>query len=109
MVDDGSAHASVETVGYRRLSDTGWCQLGASDGDLRGCAGETGKEWMVQVHCDEGLASHIGPRVMRVVPSAEHKVRGEALTVEHTGLVMSRERILIQDADAVPLILLRHI
>jgi hypothetical protein len=40
---------------------------------------------------------------MRVVPSAEHKVRGEALTVVHTGLVMSRERILIQDADAVPL------
>jgi hypothetical protein len=40
---------------------------------------------------------------MRVVPSAEHKVRGEALTAVHAGPVMSRERFLIQDADAVPL------
>jgi hypothetical protein len=40
---------------------------------------------------------------MRVVPSAEHNVRREALTVVHAGLVMSRERTLLQDADAVPL------
>jgi hypothetical protein len=40
---------------------------------------------------------------MRVVPSAERKVRGEALTVVHAGQVMNRERFLIQDADAVPL------
>ena len=40
---------------------------------------------------------------MRFVPSAEHKVRGEALTAVHAGRAMSRERILIQDADAVPL------
>jgi hypothetical protein len=32
---------------------------------------------------------------MRVVPSAEHKVRREALTVVHAGLVMSRERTLL--------------
>jgi hypothetical protein len=57
----------------------------------------------VKVHCDEDLASHIGSRVMRAVPSAERKVRGEALTAVHAGLVMNRERILIQDADAVPL------
>ena len=57
----------------------------------------------MKVHCDEDLASHIGPRVMRVVPSAEREVRGEALTAVHAGPVMNRERILIQDADAVPL------
>ena len=26
-----------------------------------GCAGEAGKEWVVKVHCDEGLATRIGP------------------------------------------------
>jgi hypothetical protein len=43
-----------------------------------------------------------GWAIMRVVPSAEHKVGGEALTVVHAGPVMSRERTVIQDANAVP-------
>jgi hypothetical protein len=39
---------------------------------------------MVQVHCDEDLASHID-RESCVSYQAEHKLRSEALTAVHTG------------------------
>jgi hypothetical protein len=48
---------------------------------------ETGKELVVQVHCDEGLASHIGPEPCAVV----RKGRGEASAGERIGQPLSRE------------------
>jgi len=44
--------------------------LRAHDHERAGCAvrRETGKEYEVRVLSDEGLASHIGPRVMRIGP-----------------------------------------
>jgi hypothetical protein len=45
-------------------------QLPRQRWDFRGCAGETGKEWMVQGRCDEDLASDIGHE-----PCASYQVR----------------------------------
>ena len=45
----------------------------------------------------EGLATHTGPESC----VAARKGRGEALTGGRAGRVLSRERILLRDADAV--------
>jgi len=51
----------------------------------------------VQVHCDEGVATHIGPK-----PCADLREDvGEASAGERTGQPLSRERTKIPDADAV--------
>jgi hypothetical protein len=51
----------------------------------------------VQVHCDEGVATHIGPE-----PCADVREDvGEASAGERAGQPLSRERTLIPDADAV--------
>ena len=58
---------------------------------------ETGKEYVVQVHYDEGIAIHIGPE-----PCAETREGiGEASAGERVGQPWSRERIYVPDADAV--------
>jgi hypothetical protein len=49
----------------------------------------------VRVSYDEGIASHIGHESCAARTSAEHKARGEALTMVHTGQVMSREIVSI--------------
>src|SRR5438094_8610834 len=49
---------------------------------------ETGKEHVVKVHCDEGVATHIGPESCA---GAREGIR-EALTGECTGQPSSRER-----------------
>jgi hypothetical protein len=51
----------------------------------------------VQVHCDEGVANHIGPE-----PCADiHEEVGEASVGERAGQPLSRERKLFLGADAV--------
>jgi hypothetical protein len=51
----------------------------------------------VRVHCDEGVATHIGP-----APCADVREDvGEASAGEGTGQPLSRERTIIPDADAV--------
>ena len=51
----------------------------------------------MQVHCDEGVAIHIGPEPCVVVC----KDGGEASVGERIGQPLSRERNLIPGADAV--------
>ncbi len=58
---------------------------------------ETGKEQVVQVHYDEGVASHIGPEPCAGV----REDVGEASAGERIVQPLSRERIVIPDADAV--------
>src|SRR5712692_7578498 len=58
---------------------------------------ETGKEAVVQVHYDEGVATHIGPKPCAVVQQG----RGEASAGERIGQPLSRERTIIPGADAV--------
>jgi hypothetical protein len=53
----------------------------------------------VKVHCGEGLANHTGPESC----VAHREAGGEALTGEHAGQPLSREIVLIQDADVVTL------
>jgi len=50
----------------------------------------------VQVHCDEGIAIHIGPESCA---GSREAVR-EVLTGEHAGQPLSRERLDISGADA---------
>ena len=51
----------------------------------------------MQVHCDEGVATHIGPE-----PCADFREDvGEASAGERAGQPLSRERKLIPGADAV--------
>ena len=51
----------------------------------------------MQVHCDEGVATHIGPE-----PCAGIRVGvGEASVGERAGQPLSRESYLIPNADAV--------
>jgi hypothetical protein len=45
---------------------------------------------MVQVHCDEGVASHIGPEPCAGIREGV----GEASVGEHAGQPLSRERVL---------------
>jgi hypothetical protein len=51
----------------------------------------------VRVHCDEGVATHIGPE--SCVPA--RKGRGEALAGERVGQPLSRESYFNPSADAV--------
>jgi hypothetical protein len=51
----------------------------------------------VQVHCDEGVANHIGPEPCAVI----REDGGEASAGEHIGQPLSRERDLVSGADAV--------
>ncbi len=51
----------------------------------------------MQVHYGEGVAIHTDPESCAVY----REVYGEALTGERAGQPLSRETILIQDADAV--------
>jgi len=58
---------------------------------------ETGKEYVVKVHCDEGVATHIGPKPCAGV----REDVGEASAGEHIGQPLSRETVVIPGADAV--------
>jgi len=60
---------------------------------------ETGKEYVVKVHCDEGVAIHIGPEPCAGV----REDVGEASAGEHIGQPSSREIVVIPGADAVHL------
>ena len=60
---------------------------------------ETGKEYVVKVHCDEGVATHIGPKPCAGV----REDVGEASAGEHIGQPLSREIVVIPGADAVHL------
>ena len=51
----------------------------------------------MEVHCDEGVANHIGPESCAGLREGV----GEALTGERTGQPLSRERELIPGADSV--------
>jgi len=53
-----------------------------------GAPGETGKEWVVKVHCDEGVAIHIGPEPC----VATREGNREASVGERVGRLLSRER-----------------
>ena len=52
----------------------------------------------MQVRHDEGVAIHIGPESC----ASHREVLREALTGERTGQPLSRDRLLIPGADAVP-------
>ena len=58
---------------------------------------ETGKEQVVQVHYDEGVAIHIGPEPCAGIREGV----GEASAGERAGQPLSRDRKLILGADAV--------
>jgi len=58
---------------------------------------ETGKEYMVQVHCSEGVAIRIGPEPCAIT----RKDGGEASAGGRAGQPLSRERKVIPGADAV--------
>ncbi len=60
---------------------------------------ETGKEYVVKVHCDEGVATHIGPEPCAGV----REDVGEASAGGHIGQPSSREFVVIPGADAVHL------
>jgi hypothetical protein len=51
----------------------------------------------VQVHCDEGVANHIGPEPCVVVREG----KGEASAGDRIGQPLSRERTSSRDADGV--------
>src|SRR3954447_16082246 len=61
------------------------------------CAGKTGKEQRVQVSHSEGLANHTGPESCGGI----REDAGEALTGERTGQPLSRESLIVPDADVV--------
>ena len=61
---------------------------------------ETGKEQMVEVHCDESVANCIGPESCAVAREGN----GEALTGESIGQPLSRESFYITGADSVVLL-----
>ena len=58
---------------------------------------ETGKEEVVEVHYDEGVANHIGPESCVSYREVQH----EALTGVRIGQSFSHDRVLIPGADAV--------
>ena len=51
----------------------------------------------MEVHCDEDVASHIGPESC----ADTREGAGEALTGERTGQPSSRESLILPDADVV--------
>jgi hypothetical protein len=58
---------------------------------------ETGKEQVVQVHCDEGVAARIGPKPCAGI----REDVGEASAGEREGQPLSRDRKLLPGADTV--------
>jgi len=58
---------------------------------------ETGKEEVVEVHYDEGVANHIGPESCVSYREVQH----EALTGVRIGQLLSHDRVLVPGADAV--------
>ena len=58
---------------------------------------ETGEEEVVQVHCDEGVATHIDPKPCAGI----REDVGEASAGERAGQPLSRDRKLIPGADTV--------
>jgi hypothetical protein len=58
---------------------------------------ETGKEEVVRVHYDEGVANHIGPEPCAGIREGV----GEASAGVRAGQPLSREIVLIPGADAV--------
>ncbi len=58
----------------------------------------------MKVHYGEGVANHTGPESCAVY----REVCGEALTGERAGQPLSREIILIQDADVFAFLGLRY-
>ena len=73
------------------------CPIRDRDGVSARVRRETGKEQMVQVHYDEGVAIHIGPESCA---GGREAVR-EALTGECAGQPLSHEKVDIPGADAV--------
>jgi len=65
---------------------------------LEGVRRETGKEEVVQVHYDEGVAIRIDLESC----AGGREAAGEALTEAYIGQPLSREMLLFPDADAVP-------
>jgi hypothetical protein len=63
---------------------------------MRVSAPETGNEYVVRVHCDEGVATHIGTEPCAGV----REDVGEASAGEHKGQPSSREIVVIPGADA---------
>lgn len=61
------------------------------------CAGKTGRWLQMQVLYVEDLANHDAPESCVGI----RKDAGEALTGEHAGRVLSREKFTVQGADAV--------
>ena len=61
------------------------------------CAGKTGRWLQMQVLYVEDLANHDDPESCVGI----RKDDGEALTGEHAGRVLSREKFTVQGADAV--------
>jgi hypothetical protein len=58
---------------------------------------ETGKEDVVRVHCDEGVANHVGSEPCAGIRQGV----GEASVGVRAGQPLSREIVLISGADAV--------
>ena len=59
--------------------------------------GETGKEYVVKVHCDEGVAIHVAPDPCAGV----REDVGEASVGERIGQPLSRETVINPSADVV--------
>src|SRR5215831_429280 len=59
--------------------------------------GETGKEYVVKVHCDEGVAIHVAPDPCA---GAREDV-GEASVGDRIGQPLSRETVINPSADVV--------
>src|SRR5580700_5956781 len=74
-----------------------WIEIGGPTNGRNRVRRETGKEQMVQVHYDEGVAIHIGPESCA---GGREAVR-EALTGERAGQLLSHEKADIPGADAV--------
>ena len=83
-------------VGRGKPSPTRWLRRRHANGRNR-VRRETGKEQMVRVHYDEGVAIHIGPESCA---GGREAVR-EALTGECAGQPLSHEKVDIPGADAV--------
>src|SRR5712671_4231699 len=60
---------------------------------------ETGKEYVVKVHCDEGVAIHVAPDPCAGV----REDVGEASVGERIGQPLSRETVINSGADVVHL------
>src|SRR6266496_4863650 len=71
--------------------------LQSEAGYIDGAPVKTGKEEVVKVHCDEGVATHIGPE-----PCADiREDTGEASVGERIGQPSSREKYFSPSADVL--------